>query len=174
MATIYEITGELAALSSLIDELKKERENAAQNSDTDEQTALNEFLAQNEERFTDKAEAYAKYITSLNADCEAIDGEIKRLLARKKAKENLAERLLASLDFAMQRLNKKSVSTPLFKIAFVKKPARVEVLDIDMLPAEYLKLTKTPNKTLIKEHLKEGVVIDGAALITDEKALRIR
>ena len=42
---------------------------------------------------------------------------------------------------------------------------RVDVLDVDALPAAYVRVTTAPDKAAIKGALRAGAVVDGAALV---------
>ena len=53
-------------------------------------------------------------------------------------------------------------------------PQSVEIVDEGLLPEEFFRITKTPNKTLIGEKLKAGEDVPGAQLSNGGESLTIR
>lgn len=95
----------------------------------------------------------------------------------KEQKNNLADRI-KQLETDVERLEKRILfglslisennkyETDSFKYS-TRKSKSVEIADNAVLPQEYMqeKVTYTPDKKLLKEHLEQGVVIDGVALV---------
>ena len=118
---------------------------------------------------TDKLINYGKFIKNTQGDIDALDGEIKRLTAKKKALSNLTERLKRNMLSAMIDNNIDKIDDPIMPIRKQKSPASVR-LDIDAqhLPSEYQKVEIKTNNAAIAKALKDGIVIDGASLVQGE------
>lgn len=132
--------------------------------------------------YEEKADAYCKVITHLNNDATAIDTEIKRLQARKKAIENRAENVKSRLESSMISTGMKKIKTALFSMNIQKNPPSVYVQNeqevIDLLSIENPELVVTKieqklDKKAIKELLTAGEEIPGCSIVQTE-GLRIR
>ena len=160
MASLYEISQALHNVKDILDNAENLDEETIQN--------LTEALGSVEMNFHEKAENIVKMVKSYEAEAEVIDVEIKRLMARKKTAQNKAETLRAGLKGSMEVHGIDNINSVLFKIA-LSKP-RVGGLNITIpaeeLPQEYQVVTITPNKKLMMEDIKNGVVIDGVELET--------
>lgn len=135
-----------------------------------------------------KVENICLFILDLKQDAEVVDGEIKRLQARKKAFENKAEMLKNYLLNTLQKLGMRKVQTATVTAYVQNNPPSVQVLGD--IPAEYRVATLSlpgdrvpveleryaiyaPDKTKIKETIKAGKEVPGAELFQDV-SLRIR
>ena len=160
MASLYEISQALHNVKDILDNAENLDEETIQN--------LTEALGSVEMNFHEKAENIVKMVKSYEAEAEVIDVEIKRLMARKKTAQNKAETLRAGLKGSMEVHGIDNINSVLFKIA-LSKP-RVGGLNITIpaeeLPQEYQVVAITPNKKLMMEDIKNGVVIDGVELET--------
>ena len=67
--------------------------------------------------FEEKADGYAKVISNLTAEAEAVKKEIDRLQARKKAREGSAKRIKENLQRAMIDTDHKKFKTTLFSFS---------------------------------------------------------
>jgi hypothetical protein len=65
------------------------------------------------------------------------------------------------------------IKTPLFTVSLQKNPPSVEIVNEDLIPEQFKKVTYTVAKKDILEALKNGQVIEGAE-IKQTKSLRIR
>jgi hypothetical protein len=130
---------------------------------------LETALAINETELQTKGVCYGFIVKEMEADCEVIEMEIKRLTALKKSRENAMERLKNNLSGAMQLYGLLEIKTPLLKINF-RKSESVEVTDMEALPDEYVvsKTTEAPDKVKLKADIKAGIEIPGAQLVTKE------
>lgn len=158
-------------------EIKNEYLNVLNNIEFDEETGeiLNlEELENMEAAFEEKTEAVALFIKEQNALAEAIKAEEKSLYERRKRMENKSERLKTYLAQSLLEVGRDNFETPRCRLSF-KKSTSVEIADESLLPKEYLKETITykPDKTLIKEDIKNGVIVDGASLI-EKRNLQIK
>ena len=161
--TIYEIKNDyLELISKIIEnegEIDSETETALQINRTDLET---------------KGINYAYVIKQLDADCDAIDLEVKRLNALKKVRSNAAERLKANISSAMQLFEVTELKTPLIKINF-RNSESVEITNEAQLAEKFIttKTVITPDKKAIKEAIKAGEFVEGAT-ISYNKNLQIK
>lgn len=121
------------------------------------------------------------FAKSLEAEAEAIKAEEKKLAERRKAKENLSERLKKRINdyitwqFTDEEGNVDTVGLNKFKFdspkAYIsyRKSEKVNVLDAEKLPSEFVtvKTETKPNLTEIKKAIKNGKEIEGCSLVTN-------
>lgn len=117
---------------------------------------------------------YAYVIKQLDADCEAIDLEVKRLNALKKVRSNAVERLKANITSAMLLFEVEEIKTPLIKLNF-RNSESVEITNESQLSDKFLvtKTVVTPDKKAIKDAIKAGEFVEGAT-ISYNKNLQIK
>lgn len=157
MATLYELTGQFLDIYNL---------------ELDEETKLDTLDSIDwETEYETKVENYIKVMKNLEADVEARNNEIKRLMELNKADEKKKEYLKDTLSASMILTGHERVDTPLFKVSFRKSQA-VEV-DEAVLSEAYKVATWKADKKRLKEDLKNGLEIIGASLI-ERKNLSIR
>ena len=114
-----------------------------------------------------KLENVACWIKDLKAEAEALKNEKQALAERQKVAENKAESLKKWLAYALQG---EKFKTPKCAISFRKSEA-VEVTDegLNNLMKEHDELltyeAPEPNKTAIKQALKDGLNVAGVQLI---------
>lgn len=129
---------------------------------------LEQALQINQEQLQAKGIQYGYVIKSIESEIDIIDAEIKRLSDLKKVRENAVERLKMTLKGAMELYGVVELKTPTLKINF-RKSESIEITDFDSLPKEYVtvKTTEIPNKAEIKQAIKEGKLVEGAELRTN-------
>ena len=114
-----------------------------------------------------KIEGVACWIKDLKAEAEALKNEKQALAERQRVAENKAESLKKWLAYALQG---EKFKTPKCAISFRKSEA-VEVTDegLNNLMKEHDELltykAPEPNKTKIKQALKDGLNVDGVQLV---------
>ena len=114
-----------------------------------------------------KLENVACWIKDLNAEAEAIKTEKQALAERQKVAENKAESLKKWLAYALQG---EKFKTSKCAISF-RKSESVEVTEdgLNNLMKEHDELltykTPTPNKTAIKQAIKDGLNVEGVQLV---------
>lgn len=123
----------------------------------------------NKDQLQSKSENYAYIIKQIDAECDVIDNEIKRLQQAKKVRENTVERLKTTLTNAMNVYEVDEIKSPLIKINF-RKSESVIVYDTNSLPHVFktIKVTETPDKAKIKEAIKSGETVVGAELVINQ------
>jgi len=165
MGTIYQIVGDIRALSSLIESLVDEETGEAREMTEDEQKAFIEWVKEESEAFDVKFDRTCKYYRNLRATADACEAERKshkdemdRLSRRAKAKENAAGRVKDLLYFALDLLGKKKHETDLFSATIQNTAASVKTdssFDILGLPTTYWKDPEFSSSS-IKEGLTKG------------------
>lgn len=123
----------------------------------------------NKDQLQSKSENYAYIIKQIDAECDIIDNEIKRLQQAKKVRENTVERLKSTLTIAMNTFEVTEIKTPLIKLNF-RKSESIIVYDVNSLPQMFktIKVTETPDKAKIKEVIKSGDTVVGAELVISQ------
>lgn len=123
----------------------------------------------------DKADGYAKVITSITGDINLLKEEIDRLTARKRAAEANIKRMKETLQYAMEATDKRKFKTQLFSFSIQKNPVTVVIDNEEALPQEYL-IEQAPkiDKTALKDALKAGVDMGGICHLEQTESLRIR
>ena len=121
------------------------------------------------DQLQDKGTNYAFVIKKLDAECDIIDAEIKRLSELKKVRQNACERLKANISNAMQIFEVDKIESPLIKLSF-RKSQSVNVADVNSLPAEFktIKVTESADKMKIKQALLNGEKIEGCEIINSQ------
>lgn len=114
---------------------------------------------------------YGHVIRAINADVESIKQEQDRLAKRKRAFENHISSMKERMLEAMNAIDMKKVTDPLFTISVRNNAESVEVLDESKLSDDYFKIKKEVSKTAIKEALQSGKTVDGARLIRTQSVV---
>jgi hypothetical protein len=158
MATLWQLTQDELSFIALMEE------NGGEVNDE-----IIEELAIRRENWQYKAEAYSKFILKLESEADQAAAEIKRIQALKKAKENTVLRLRESLLAALMVFTEEDAKgirryeTPLAKLS-TRKSQAVEVLDENVLPAEFWVIKKEVSKSTISQAIKDGAEVPGAQL----------
>jgi hypothetical protein len=120
------------------------------------------------DQLQDKGTNYAFVIKKLDAECDIIDAEIKRLTELKKVRQNACERLKSNISHAMQIFEVDKIESPLIKLSF-RKSQSVNVADVNSLPNEYktIKVTEQADKMKIKQALLNGEKIEGCEIVNN-------
>lgn len=131
-------------------------------------------LTINKDQLQSKSESYAYVIKQMDAECDIIDLEVKRLNALKKVRSNAVERLKANISSAMLLFEVEEIKTPLIKLNF-RNSESVEITNEEVLADKFLvvKTTTSPDKKAIKDAIKNGEVVEGA-VISYNKNLQIK
>ena len=101
---------------------------------------------------------------ALSEDSDRIGREIERLTAMKKRLDRERERVKEGLDAACRALGVESVKGMYANISYRFSPPAVIVDNPDEIPEEYIrvKVTRTEDKTAIREAIQAGKEIPGA------------
>lgn len=153
MANLYELSAEYAAMLDAYD-----------GADTDEdKEAIMEALTAMGENIVVKGEAYAKIIRMKQEEAKAFKAEADRLTNKRRAAENMVERLKAAILDAMKLMDVNEIPTSIGKWRVQMNPVSCEVVDIDKVPMEYhIKVVDKIDKAgLIKAYKATGELVDG-------------
>ena len=125
---------------------------------------LEQALIITQENLQEKAINYGYVIKNFESEVDIIEEEIKRLNALKKARINAVDKLKNNISDAMQLFGITEVKAPTFKMNF-RKSESVEVSDLLDQTDIVEKVSYQPDKIAIKNAIKEGKTVNGAALI---------
>lgn len=164
MPTLYNLAERYQNITDLLD-----------NPEIDQATIIN-ALAVVESDLATKAGNIAVIIRSMDADCDIIKAEEKRLAERRRAIENRRDWLKGYVREQMERIGLTKIKTPTFTISLQNNPPALQITDEASIPASYLTIIPEHtelNKEAIKAALKAGEEVPGATL-AQGKSLRIR
>lgn len=192
---LYEITKEHLAILERAEELF-----SSENVEAGELETVQQALDLNADNFKSKALAYMQFSKNLESDIAGLDAEIKRLQGLKKQKTSLIDNLQNRLSNAMSSLGLDKVDLNLFKLSFRKSKATdtkeleskineidtyiyhdkeynnfLEKMYVNYPETEYcnIKVTVSPNKTLIKKTIDDGHEVYGSKIV-ENKSLVIK
>lgn len=168
---LYEITGAYAEVSAQLMECETEEEF---------EEALKVFNAI-ETDMIETAEQKARILRNLQLRAaerrtleDGFKAEAKRLEQKRKAAENAAERLKESVLFAMETAGMERIRTGI-GTWYIGSSVRVEVLDANEVPAEFIKgYTPEVDKTAVKKHFEFTGEIPGGLDIIQGRTARFR
>lgn len=162
--TLYDLKGQWRDLAEKLADMDLDAQTVADTIEaSDVQCALEE-----------KAQGYEMVARSFEAPIPAIDAEIKRLQAMKKASQNRAEALRKRLHDSMVELQIEKIKAPLFELRRQKNPVAVEVYNKDLIPFEFWKTPEPEiDKASLKAAMQAGKEIEGARL-TQGESLRVK
>ena len=121
-----------------------------------DQQLVEDTIKDMDEELEFKADGYVRVIRNLEGNADALDKEIKRLQAKKKACQNGIDKLKNNLQEAMITLKKPKIQTGLFTITIQKNGGALPVVvDVptEELPDECVIVKETPNLTTIAKLL---------------------
>lgn len=163
-STLFDLTGDWLRLYDMADDPDIEPD------------VLRDTMEAIEGEIEAKADGYAAVMAKLTGDMEAIMEQEKRLSARRKAIEGNIKRMKDALEETMLITGKTKFKTALWSFTIQNNPASlvIDTDDIDAIPSMYVKVTKSLDKSAIKEAIKEGKNFDGIAHLEQTRGLRIR
>lgn len=155
---LYEIANQYQGLMLLADDLPED--------------ALNDTL----EGITDELEIKAENIIKViaNMDTSPLDTEIKRLQSMKSVITNRKESLKSYLRRNMIACEIDKIEWPTGSITLRKATQAVQVDDVEALPDNLTRTTKSADKAAIKAALKSGTEIPGCRLVYGKRGLLIK
>lgn len=157
---LYEIAADYRAVAEMMD--------SADLSNPAEVEAITNAIAQVGDEFRDKATNLVRYVANLGSDVDALDAEIARLQARKKAIAARREWCMGYLLANMQATGITEIKHPAFTIKLRDNPDSVVIDDAAMIPAEFVRQPETPppapDKKAIAAALKAGTEVPGCHL----------
>lgn len=118
-------------------------------------------LSVSKQEFELKSVQYFHAIKQIESESIMLDNEIKRLQELKKSREKTIERLKEVLLYSMQLHGLDKIVTETLTIS-TRKSKSINVIDIELLPFDCLKIEKKAIKTEIKKYFDNGTDIQGA------------
>ena len=123
----------------------------------------------------DKAQNISHLITGWNNDIDAITKEVKRLNDMKRVRTNRINAVKEYLSSNMEQMDIDKIECNLFSITLKKSGSETVIIDDENeLLAEYKNIKYTPNKTAIKQAIKDGYAVKGAHLVPTKRGLIIK
>lgn len=124
----------------------------------------------------EKAQGIRAVIAHFDAGIDAIDKEIARLSAMKKAAQNRVDALTDYLRTNMEATGIKKIECDLFTITLRSGSPVCIIEDENLLPDEFLnvKVSSSPDKIRILNALKKGTNIPGAHIGTGKSSVVIK
>lgn len=121
-----------------------------------------------------KAQNCAAYCLNLEAEAEAVKAVAKRVSERAQVLENRAQSLRGYLYANMKRsgISEIKANDGSFTAKIRNNPPAVEIAPDVILPTEFTRLIPAkiePDKTKLKDALKEGREIDGVKLVQGDR-----
>jgi len=107
------------------------------------------------------------YVEGIKITRARIDARSVRLKNKSDVIRSIIRRLLEAAEM-------RKFTVPHGTASLTAKPQNVEIVDEGLLPEEFFRITKSPNKTLIGEKLKAGEDVPGAQLSNGGETLTIR
>lgn len=103
-----------------------------------------------------------RIITNYKAIAEKQKEEEDRIRKKRQANEKKIEVLREYMLTNLEKLENKKLKTDSY--TFSTKKVESVVVDLDLLTEEYYKITKTADKTKIKQDIKSGKEVNGAKI----------
>lgn len=125
----------------------------------------------------DVREACARMLRAAEDDAMMVDGIAARQeqLAARKARLNARiERLRAAVLTAMQETGIRKIEEPEFTASIARRPAAVVITDEDSVPDDYATTVRKIDKKALRDALKAGAAVPGAALSNGSETLTLR
>jgi len=161
-APLYQLTGELLSIR-----------NDLMDAGFDDAT-IEDTLEGCAEDFDNKAVGCALISRELAANAKMIRDAAAELVDRARKIEARGERLEGYLQHNMKAAQRLRIENPLVTIALREgRDKSVEVLDVDALPAQFLRVKTEASKSDIKKALEAGQEVAGARLVIKDR-LEIR
>lgn len=120
---------------------------------------------------SEKLEGYAMVVKNLESDIAGLKAEEKRLADRRKSLEEGVKCMKEAMQDTLLLTGEKRIKTQKFTIS-LRKSSSVEIENEDLIPEEFVKITKTISKSELAKSLKE-TEIPGAKLV-EKESLQIR
>jgi hypothetical protein len=170
--SLYDITEEFKAVDEML-----EMDNGEITEDHESIMALLNDMLKN------KTDNCCEYAHSIDTDNDLVDAKINILKEKieafndiKKRNNAKKERYINYLMMCMDKLGKDKFIGAMYAIKKKKGSVSVDVLDVSLLPDDYVvtKEVKSADKIKIKKELKAGKVVVGAILKTGKESLTFK
>lgn len=148
MTTLYEMDEQLKAIDCVL----------ANNEDPETAEILENAKTALEQDIDNKMESILQYMSDCNTKINGLKDEVARLQAKIKSLTNKKEFLK---DLCQQHLERNGITKAdygTYTLSIAKTPGKVILTDDAeaLLPDQYCTITRTPNKTAIKDAMTDG------------------
>lgn len=160
MSKLYELSGAYAEVAARVD--------AGED--------VGDALALLTDQLEHKAAALVRLVRDVELDVDKIDEELRRLTARKKTAVANLERIKRYLKDNMRAAGIERVKAGTFSISVYDGPDRVDITDVDKVPAEYVrtKVEKSVDKAAVLAAYKEAGELVPGTEVAPTVCMRIR
>jgi hypothetical protein len=100
----------------------------------------------------------------LDGQAELLCEKERQLASRRRNFEKFSAAVKSSLHQALLDMGVRRVEGNEFSFSVKKNPPRVEVVDEEVIPAEFVSYTVSINKTAIRDAIEAGLKVPGAIL----------
>lgn len=153
---LWELSKDIEDLATAIEQLENDT-SISENEREDLLSQLYQHWLESDENFENKAINTASFIRYLEAITNARKEEIKRLQTLAKQSENQANNLKKYLTEHMKRTGKTKIEGTTAKLSLRKKPSQMVIsCDVEDLPEQFQKVSIEPDKTKLKQWIKEN------------------
>ena len=120
-----------------------------------------------------KVDDAVEYLDHLEAENELLAKQVKRLNERKKSYQVRIARIEAAVERTLTTTGKTEIRGTVHILTTKKCPPSVEVIDMGIVPEEYIRTTveQAVDKSAAARALKVGQEIPGLRLVTDKKSV---
>jgi hypothetical protein len=127
-----------------------------------------------EDAIEGKAQAIIIMAKEWKLEAEGLKEEEERLAKRRKTLENRADGIRKYLLGQLLLAGIKKLKTKLFTVSVNPAKDSVIVDDVELLPPQFVRTKKEPEKALIKAALEDGQVLAGVRLETGQPSMTVR
>lgn len=140
---------------------------------TDDEELLKDTLEGNT-RFNEVMERFLDALRENETLAEAISQRIGKLRERQTRLTHRAQFYRSLMHRLLDWAGIKSVTLPEAKISVINSPDKVIITDESAITDDFMRITKEPNKTAIKNALKSGSIVPGATLSNGGTTISVR
>jgi hypothetical protein len=135
---------------------------------------IEDSLVDVKDEFENKVINVSYGIKNMEAEALAIKNAEKEMAIRRRNLENQIQRIKDYLQSNMEKCAITEIKCPYFKIRIKKCPPSVQIFEDDAVPDEFMRIkeTREPDKTKIKDHLKNHDVT--FAILVQKNRLEIK
>ena len=168
---LYDVATEIQDILDQLDDMD----------DEDEQKRILKSLELVEDSFEAKVDNIVGYAKNLKADVKIIGEQVKILEEEKQRLRAVQESLLKRTDSMLQwtwnqiaQTGRERFKSLMHTVWTQKSPQKVDIIDANLLPDEFVILERKPNKSAIKEHFNStGELLPGTN-VTQSEGVRIK
>jgi hypothetical protein len=170
-ATLYEISGDLAALEDLLSEVGGEL------ADGEAEAAIDAWLNETGTATREKVDNYCGLIKELESRAAARKAEAKRLADRANIDASAVDRLKSRLLWFFEAHQLKTMETARFRVTAAQNggiaPLHITA-PLEEIPDEFIEFVRKPMNPMIRELLESGERLPFAELGERGKSIRIK